>query len=243
VRDSSVVSVEALLRWRHPTQGKIAPGRFISLAEQLGDIVAIGEWVLRNACAQMCAWQTQGLDVSYVAVNLSMRQLEQPDLVARITAILHETGLPPHRLELEITESMAMQAPTTVLHALNGLHEFGVRIALDDFGVGYSSLAHLKRFPLDDLKIDREFVTSIGTDSEAAAVTRAIVALAASLGLKPVAEGVETAEQRDALRAQGCCEMQGYYFSRPLPAHEFAARLQAGQLSATMAAADRESTS
>ena len=215
-----VVSVEALLRWRHSEMGDIEPARFIPLAEQTGVIVTIGEWVLHEACAQMRVWRANGTRLRHVAVNLSMRQLLQEDLVDRIAAILHTHRLEPTSLELEITESMAMQAPDTVLTTLTALHELGVRIALDDFGTGYSSLSHLKRFPIDDLKIDRAFVRGVPGDAEDAAITRAILALARSLGLTPIAEGVETERQREFLLREGCTDMQGYLYGRPVREEE-----------------------
>ncbi len=210
-----VLSVEALLRWSHPELGEISPERFVPLAEQTGIIVQLGEWALRTACAQYRAWCDAGVSLERVAVNLSMRQLLEPDLVERIVAILDEQSLAPHQLELEITESMAMQHPDAVLETLSRLNSHGVRIALDDFGTGYSSLAYLKRFPIDDLKIDRAFVSGVPHDAEDVAIARAILALARSLNLTPVAEGVETVEQRDFLQAEGCLEMQGYLYSEP----------------------------
>ena len=219
-RTAQVVSVEALLRWRHPVMGDIGPIRFIPLAEQTGIIVSLGEWVLRTACAQLRIWRAQGVQLRHIAVNLSMRQLLQDYLVERIAAILHENELEPSSLELEITESMAMQAPDTVINTLTALHRLGVRIALDDFGTGYSSLNHLKRFPIDDLKIDRAFVSGVPVDVEDAAIARAILALARSLGLTPIAEGVETPMQREFLLREGCYDMQGYLYGRPMPAAE-----------------------
>ena len=216
-----VLGVEALLRWSHPELGEIEPERFVPLAEQTGTIVMLGEWALRTAAAQFRAWRESGATLQRVAVNLSMRQLLEPDLVERIVAILDETGLAAHELELEITESMAMQHPDTVLATLSRLDARGVRIGLDDFGTGYSSLAYLKRFPIDDLKIDRAFVSGVPYNAEDVAIARAILALARSLDLTPVAEGVETIEQRDFLLAEGCREMQGYLYGGPLPAEAF----------------------
>jgi diguanylate cyclase (GGDEF)-like protein/PAS domain S-box-containing protein len=213
-----VLGVEALLRWSHPELGEISPERFIPLAEQTGIIVQLGEWALRTACTQFRAWCDAGIGLQRVAVNLSMRQLLEPDLVERIAAILDEQGLAPQQLELEITESMAMQHPEAVLETLSRLDSRGVRIGLDDFGTGYSSLAYLKRFPIDDLKIDRAFVSGVPHDAEDVAIARAILALARSLDLTPVAEGVETIEQRDFLQAEGCREMQGYLYGEPRPA-------------------------
>ena len=213
-----VLGVEALLRWSHPKLGEIEPERFIPLAEQTGVIVQLGEWALRTACRQLRRWCDAGIALERVAVNLSMRQLLEPDLVERVVAILNEQALAPQQLELEITESMAMQHPERVLETLARFDQLGVRIGLDDFGTGHSSLAYLKRFPIDDLKIDRAFVRGVPHDAEDVAIARAILALARSLGLTPVAEGVETVEQRDFLQAEGCREMQGYLFGEPRPA-------------------------
>ena len=215
-----VLGVEALLRWSHPQLGEIEPERFIPLAEQTGVIVQLGEWALRTACGQLRRWCEAGVALERVAVNLSMRQLLEPDLVERVVDILNEHSLAPQQLELEITESMAMQHPELVLDTLARFDQLGVRIGLDDFGTGYSSLAYLKRFPIDDLKIDRAFVSGVPHDAEDVAIARAILALARSLGLTPVAEGVETVEQRDFLQSEGCREMQGYLFGEPRPASE-----------------------
>ena len=227
-----VLSVEALLRWAHPELGEIAPVRFVPLAEQTGIIVQLGEWALRTACAQFRIWLDAGVSLQRVAVNLSMRQLLEPDLVERIVGVLDEHGLAPHQLELEITESMAMQHPDAVLETLSRLNGRGVRIGLDDFGTGYSSLAYLKRFAIDDLKIDRAFVSGVPHDAEDVAIVRAILALAHSLDLTPVAEGVETIEQRDFLQAEGCREMQGYLYGEPKPAAALQLTRMAGAVSA-----------
>ena len=227
-----VLSVEALLRWAHPELGEIAPVRFVPLAEQTGIIVQLGEWALRTACAQFRIWLDAGVSLQRVAVNLSMRQLLEPDLVERIVGVLDEHGLAPHQLELEITESMAMQHADAVLETLSRLNGRGVRIGLDDFGTGYSSLAYLKRFPIDDLKIDRAFVSGVPHDAEDVAIVRAILALAHSLDLTPVAEGVETIEQRDFLQAEGCREMQGYLYGEPKPAAALQLTRMAGAVSA-----------
>ncbi len=219
-RTDRVVSVEALLRWEHPELGLIAPERFIPLAELTGSITALGEWVLVTACAQMRAWRDAGYELQHVAVNLSMRQLLQDDLVERVMAAITDAGIAPSDLELEITESMAMQDPDTVLARLSRLHDFGVRIALDDFGTGFSSLSHLKRFPIDDLKIDRFFVGGVPANTEDTAIARAILALARSLELNAIAEGVETTAQRDFLLREGCREMQGFLFAVPVAAKD-----------------------
>ncbi len=230
--DGEILGVEALLRWSHPELGEISPERFVPLAEQTGIIVQLGEWALRTACAQFRAWPDDGFTLERVAVNLSMRQLLEPDLVERIMSILGEFRLDPAHLELEITESMAMQHPDAVLETLSRLDQRGVRVGLDDFGTGYSSLAYLKRFPIDDLKIDRAFVRGVPHDAEDVAIARAILALARSLDLTPVAEGVETVEQRDFLKAEGCREMQGYLYGEPQSALTLNLRRSTGAASA-----------
>ena len=202
-------SVEALLRWDHPLLGAVEPDRFIPLAEQTGMITTLGSWVLETACAQLREWRAAGRDLDRVAVNLSVRQLVQHDSVAQVAAVLERNGLAAHELELEITESMALQEPEIAVAALNGLHQLGVRIAVDDFGTGYAALAYLKRLPIDDLKIDRTFVSGVPHDSEDAAIARAILALARSLELTAVAEGVETTAQRDFLPPKAAARCRG----------------------------------
>jgi diguanylate cyclase (GGDEF)-like protein len=212
---------EALLRWRHPELGLVSPGDFISIAEVSGLIVPIGQWVLRTACAQARVWHARGnLDFS-VAVNLSSRQFQQADLVFQVTEALHQAGLPPGALDLEITESNAMQNAELSISTLNDLKKLGVRLSMDDFGTGYSSLNYLKRFPIDRIKIDQSFVRDVTRESDDAAIAAAIIAMAHSLQLTVVAEGVETTAQLEFLRAQRCDEMQGYLFSPPLPAEDF----------------------
>jgi EAL domain-containing protein (putative c-di-GMP-specific phosphodiesterase class I) len=214
---------EALLRWQHPQRGLVAPGMFIPLAEETGLILPIGEWVLATACAQVRAWQLQGLAAVPVAVNLSARQFRKVDLAEMVHRVLRESGIPPRLLELELTESMIMREPQAAAATMQQLKALGVKLALDDFGTGYSSLNYLRRFPVDYLKIDRSFISDAASDPSAAAVATSIVAIAHSLGLRAIAEGVETREQLDFLRACGCDSFQGYYFSRPVPAAEFAA--------------------
>jgi diguanylate cyclase (GGDEF)-like protein len=217
LRTGRIVGVEALARWHHPTAGLLDPGRFIPLAEETGLIVALGEWVLAEACAQAVRWQAAGLPPLVVAVNVSARQFQHqrvPDVTA---AILRATGLAPWLLEFEVTESLALEDPDRTAAMLTDLKEMGVRCAIDDFGTGYSGLSYLERFPIDALKIDKSFVQSIRPGRGAPIVT-AVVALAHSLGLRVVAEGVETRAQLDYLREVGCDEMQGYLFSGPLEA-------------------------
>jgi EAL domain-containing protein (putative c-di-GMP-specific phosphodiesterase class I) len=221
--------MEALLRWQHPTQGLIPPLKFIGLAEDTGLIVPIGEWVLRSACNQLNAWLDQGYEIFRVAINLSSIQFRQKNLVERIAAILDETGLPAHFLELEITESLLMENTGEMVETLHKLSDMGLEISIDDFGTGYSSLSYLKRFPIDTLKIDRSFVVDIATDPDVATIAIAIIALAHSLKMKVIAEGVEDAAQLDFLSRQGCDEYQGYYFSKPLSAAEMANKLEKNQ--------------
>lgn len=225
-----VTSVEALIRWRRGEQGLISPAHFIPLAEETGLIVPIGEWVLRTACAQMRRWRDDGYDGMRMAVNLSPRQFKQPDLFEKIGAILAESELDARHLELEITESMAMQDPKRTQELLARLSTFGIALAIDDFGTGYSSLAYLKRFPIDYLKIDQSFVRGLPGDEDDAHIVRAIIALGKSLKLVLIAEGVETEQQLDFMRAEGCDEMQGYLFSKPRPAAEIAGLLGGSRL-------------
>jgi diguanylate cyclase (GGDEF)-like protein len=213
-----ITGIEALLRWQHPQQGLIWPLKFIELAEETGHIVAIGRSVLRKACEQMRAWQMAGLTSGRIAVNLSARQLLSEGLISDVARALEESGLPPGMLELEITESMLMNNSRAALKALAELHSMGVHLSMDDFGTGYSSLANLKRYPIDSVKIDRSFIRDLPHDSNDAAVTEAVVAMAHALKLRVVAEGVETEAQLNFLHAQKCDEIQGYYFSRPVAA-------------------------
>ncbi|MEH1966934.1 putative bifunctional diguanylate cyclase/phosphodiesterase [Nostoc sp.] len=221
-----VTAMEALVRWQHPTLGMISPAKFIPIAEANGAIVPIGEWVLRTACAQNRAWQLAGFTPIRISVNLSARQFEQPYLVEVISQILEETELKASDLELEVTESFLMSDIERSVKTLKKLRELGIWLALDDFGTGYSSLNYLKRFPVNMLKIDRSFVQDIMSNPDSAAVTNAIIALAKSLRLSITAEGVETQEQLDYLRMQGCDEGQGFYFSCPVPADIIAPMLQ-----------------
>src|SRR5688572_5611345 len=222
----AISGMEALIRWRHPAKGLISPVQFIGLAEETGLIVPIGEWVLRTACAQNHAWQALGHAPLCVAVNLSARQFSQPSLLEDVARVLAETGLDARLLELEITESMVMRNPAHAVTLLDRLKATGVRLSIDDFGTGYSSLSYLKRFPIDNVKIDRSFIQDLPGDGEDAAITRAIIAMAHGLRLGVVAEGVETDKQRQFLRQHGCVEMQGFLVSKPLGADDFARLLQ-----------------
>jgi EAL domain-containing protein (putative c-di-GMP-specific phosphodiesterase class I) len=212
-----VVGVEALLRWEHPERGPLVPREFIDVAEETGLIVPIGTWVVEQACRQAQRWQP-GADGEelFVSVNLSSRQLESSVLIENIASVLTATAIKPGRLGLEITESVVMRDPEASTTALRALKDLGVRLAVDDFGTGYSSLAYLRRFPVDLLKVDQAFVDGLGRDPEDSAIVAAVVSLAHTLGMKAIAEGVETAEQLHELRVLGCDMAQGFYMSRPL---------------------------
>ena len=214
-----LIGFEALIRWRHPERGLVPPDRFIPLAEEMGLIMPIGEWVLRTACREAMLWQGE----LTVAVNVSAKELADRDRLPRIVrATLDATGLPARRLEVEITESALVRHEKEALHVLHALRAMGVRVSMDDFGTGYSSLSQLRSFPFDKLKIDRSFVRDLSGSDEAIAVVRAIAALGASLGMTTTAEGVETAEKEAMIRADGCTDMQGYLVSRPVPAGDVA---------------------
>ncbi|RFC33452.1 MAG: PAS domain S-box-containing protein/diguanylate cyclase (GGDEF) domain-containing protein [Candidatus Nitrotoga sp. SPKER] len=217
-----VCGAEALLRWKHPEKGFVTPTEFIPVAEETGQIIPIGEWVLRTACAQLAEWRRQGMSIFPISINLSISQLRQPQLAQMIIAILEETGLHPKDLELEITEGVMMNEAQASMAFLAQMHELGVQLAIDDFGTGYSSLSYLKKMPLDRLKVDQSFVRDAATDENDAAIVRSIISLGHQFKLQVIAEGVETLEQLDFLRARGCDEIQGYYYSRPLPAEKFA---------------------
>ncbi|MFC4099702.1 putative bifunctional diguanylate cyclase/phosphodiesterase [Paenibacillus xanthanilyticus] len=214
-----LIGIEALIRWQHPTMGMIPPSRFIPLAEETGLILPIGQWVMREACRQNKAWQEAGYAPMRMSINLSAKQFTKSDLIESISSVLDETSLTPDFLELEITESMTMDVNSTVM-TLNGLRKLGVQIAMDDFGTGYSSLNHLKRFGLHRLKIDQSFVRDIMTDTNDADIVGSIIVMAHRLGLRVIAEGVENKEQYEFLQEHLCDEVQGYYFSKPLPAEE-----------------------
>jgi diguanylate cyclase (GGDEF)-like protein/PAS domain S-box-containing protein len=220
-----IVAVEALVRWRHPDLGRIPPDRFIPLAEETGIIDAVGEWVLRNACTQGRRWYDAGYPLR-MAVNLSTRQFRKPDFVNRLQSTLMQTGFRADMLDVEITESLMMHDPDSARRTLEEFSRCGVKIALDDFGTGYSSLSYLKRFPIDCVKIDRSFIHDIPDDPDSVAIVRTIIAMATSLRLSLVAEGVETERQRAHLRSEGCQEAQGFFFSRPVPAAQIEALLR-----------------
>jgi diguanylate cyclase (GGDEF)-like protein/PAS domain S-box-containing protein len=222
LENGAIVGFEALIRWPHPQRGMIPPVQFIPVAEETGLIVPIGEWVLRQACSQARAWHDAGYPHLQVSVNCSAQQFQREDFVGTVGRILRETGVSPGRLDLEITESVIVQHSEEVMARFEALDEMGVRISIDDFGTGYSSLSYLKRFAIHQLKIDQSFVRDISSDPDDAAIVSAIIAIAHSLGLEVVAEGLESPEQLAFLKALGCARAQGYYFSKPLPAQEFA---------------------
>jgi diguanylate cyclase (GGDEF)-like protein len=217
-----IAGAEALVRWRHPTQGMVPPMRFISLAEETGLIVPLGAWVMRSACMQNMAWRRQGQGSLRIAVNVSARQFVAPDFVDSVSSVLRETGLPPDGLEIELTESMVMNDVDSAIGVMTALRALGVLLSIDDFGTGYSSLAYLKRFPIGVLKVDQSFVRDLDKDEDSKMIVVSIIGLAHNLKLKVVAEGVETESQFNYLRGLGCNEIQGYYFSRPLDAAAFA---------------------
>jgi EAL domain-containing protein (putative c-di-GMP-specific phosphodiesterase class I) len=221
-----ITGVEALIRWQHPDLGVVPPVQFIPLAEETGLIVPIGKWVLNTACAQNVAWQREGLPPLCMAVNLSARQFADEDLVKDIADALKNSGMNPELLEIELTESMVIQNPERAGKVLAEIKKMGARLAIDDFGVGYSSLTHLKRFPIDTLKVDRSFIHDLPQNSEDKAICQAIIAMGKSLDLTVVAEGVETLEQQTFLHDHACDEMQGFYFSRPITGDAFAALLR-----------------
>ncbi len=228
ISNGKVVGAEALIRWKHPERGMISPATFIPLAEETGLIVPISVWVLRTACAQNVAWQKMGLPPVRIAVNLSGRHLSKhAELVRQVAEALEATGMAPEFLELELTESILMENVEATIKTLGQISDMGVMLSIDDFGTGYSSLSYLKRFPIDTLKIDQTFVRDSASDDGDAAIVKAVIALAHSLQLNVIAEGVETEKQLAFLRSQGCDEVQGYFFSRPLPADGLTAFIQA----------------
>jgi diguanylate cyclase len=212
-----VTAAEALLRWRHPTRGMVGPTEFIPIAERAGLIGRLGNWVIEEACRQARLWRKAGLKMR-VAINLSVYQMRQDDLVERIVDALHRHGVSPHRLTCEITESVAMENTQVTQRTFEQLGQAGIHLSIDDFGTGYSSLSYLRQLPASELKIDRSFVMDLASSPDARAIAQAVVQLAHAIGLKVVAEGVETAEQRDILQRMGCDEFQGYFFARPMSA-------------------------
>jgi EAL domain-containing protein (putative c-di-GMP-specific phosphodiesterase class I) len=229
VTTGTIVGVEALLRWQHPEFGLVMPNEFIPLLEETGLIVPTGAWVLDTACAQLAAWHAQGWPRLRLAVNLSPRQFQTQNLTTVVKQAVDRLEGDPGRLELEITEGMLLRHAPITVETLEALHSLGVRMAIDDFGTGYSSLSYLRRLPIDTLKIDRMFVRDIPHDPDDSAITVAIIALVQSMKLEMIAEGVENTAQRDFLHARGCNVMQGFLFSRPLPAEEITRLLQSGK--------------
>jgi EAL domain-containing protein (putative c-di-GMP-specific phosphodiesterase class I) len=222
VAGGQVTGAEVLVRWKHPERGMVSPAEFIPIAEETGLILSLGHWVLETACAQLAGWATQpAMSHFTLAVNVSARQLSQPDFVDQVLAILKATGANPNRLKLELTESMLAHNVQDIIEKMFSLKAKGVGFSLDDFGTGYSSLSYLKRLPLDQLKIDQSFVRDVMTDANDAAIAKTVVALAKSLGLGVIAEGVETEAQRDFLASSGCHAYQGYLFSKPVPLEAF----------------------
>jgi EAL domain-containing protein (putative c-di-GMP-specific phosphodiesterase class I) len=232
-----VVGVEALIRWQHPEEGLISPGRFMPFAEETGLILPIGAWVLERACWQNREWQSAGLPALRMSVNISALQFRQPGFAETVRHALLVSGLDARYLELEVTESVIMHDAERVTAALAELKRMGLELAIDDFGTGYSSLSYLKRFPIDRLKIDQSFVRDIPSDGEDAAIISAIIGLTRNLGLRTIAEGVETNEQLEFLREQGCDEVQGYLLSRPLTPEACAQLLREGKVVTVLRAA------
>jgi diguanylate cyclase (GGDEF)-like protein/PAS domain S-box-containing protein len=226
--DGTIIGAEALIRWRHPVIGLVTPHQFIPVAESCGIIVPIGRWALREACRQARLWQVQGLPLVRIAVNVSSSDLDAEDFVSSVAIILEETGLDATHLELELTEAFLMRDSESIGDALQALRRMGVQIALDDFGTGYSSLSYVSRFPIDTLKIDGSFVREMTRSADDARIVSTVIGMGANLGMRVVAEGVETLEQLTLLREQGCAEGQGHYFSPAVPADEFAAMLAHG---------------
>jgi EAL domain-containing protein (putative c-di-GMP-specific phosphodiesterase class I) len=229
VASGKLTGAEALVRWEHPEHGLLSPARFIPVAEETGLIVPLGEWILREACMQAQKWRSRGLHLSQVSVNMSARQFSSPALVEKVAQVLRETGLSPHCLDLEITESLMMENVEEFTVRLHALKRLGVQLSVDDFGTGYSSLNYLRQFPVDRLKIDRSFVRDIAQDASDAAIVLAVIQLGHVLGLSVTAEGVESSEQLAFLHRHGCDEVQGYYFSQPVSAEEFEGMLERGR--------------
>ncbi|MBD1829559.1 EAL domain-containing protein [Microcoleus vaginatus GB1-A2] len=226
IKTGKIIGAEALVRWNHPERGRVSPGEFIPMAEEMGLIAPLGEWVLETACRQTKAWQTQGLPPLRVAVNVSARQFEQKNLTERVRQILRETNLDPKCLELELTEGLILQDETAAVQTFTVWRDMGISIAIDDFGMGYSSLSYPKRFPFDAIKIDKSFIRDIADDRQNAAITIAIIQMAHCMNMSVIAEGVENESELAFLRDQECDEIQGYFFSKALPRAEFEALLK-----------------
>jgi len=225
IQEGCVTGVEALVRWRHPERGLVPPDQFVPLAEELGLMVPMGDWILQEACRQLKTWKDQGVPPLRMAINLSAHQFNRESLLEHVLLWIEQAGLNPANIELELTESSVMRDPEATAETLESLSAAGVGVAIDDFGTGYSSLAYLKRFPLDVLKIDGSFVRDVTTDENDAAIVKTIIGLAEHFGLRVVAEGVETIEHLEFLRMNGCRYMQGYYFARPMKAEDVPAAI------------------
>ena len=226
LKTGQIIGMEALVRWLHPEYGLVSPADFIPLAEDTGLIIALGDWVLLKSCEQNVVWQEMGFDPLHLAVNLSGRQFQQEDLLSTIQKILLQSGMSAKWLELELTESIIMHDPESAQKTLKQIKEMGISLSIDDFGTGYSSLAYLKKFPLDVLKIDQSFVRDICNNNDDAAIVVAIIEMAHSLQLSVIAEGVSELDQLKYLTEHDCDMMQGFYFSKPVPASEFTALLE-----------------
>jgi EAL domain-containing protein (putative c-di-GMP-specific phosphodiesterase class I) len=229
LRDGKVLGLEALIRWRDPNAGLVPPGEFIPIAEELGLIETIGDWVIDELARQRKVWEQEGIDVR-VGFNLSPRQLWSPHLAQRMIGKLSDAGVDPHDVIVEITESAAMSDPDRTQQVLNELHAWGLSLAIDDFGTGYSSLARLKHLPVDILKIDRSFISDVHRDEDSGRMVEAMVQLARGLGMTPLAEGIEKSEELAFVKGAGCERGQGYLFSRPVPAEEIPALVERGSL-------------
>ena len=232
LRDNKIKAFEALLRWHHPERGMVSPSEFIPVAEEMGLISPLGEWVLRTACAEVATWPSE----INVSVNVSPLQLTNKNLVTVVVSAIASARIPAHRLEIEITESVFFEKTFVNISTLKQLHEFGVRFVMDDFGTGYSSLGYLLSFPFSKIKIDRSFITGLSDKKESRAIVRAVANLARDLKMIVTAEGVETDQQLEQVRILGCTEMQGYLFSRPLPAEEIRRKFLSNKKNASHAA-------
>jgi EAL domain-containing protein (putative c-di-GMP-specific phosphodiesterase class I) len=230
LKTGKIVGAEALIRWQHPENGMIAPNVFIPTAEDTGLIKVIGQWVLSEACRQNKAWQAMGLRPIPVAINVSAVELRHSGFLNEVSKVLLQSGLNPQYLELEVTETVAIHGDSEGIRDLISLKDMGVRLSIDDFGTGFSSLSYLKRLPIDTIKIDKSFIRDIKTDANDAAIITAIIKMSHSLNFKVIAEGVETAEQLAYLKQYECDEIQGFYFSQPLTAEDFSALLQSERM-------------
>ncbi len=218
--NGKLIGMEALVRWQHPTMGMVSPAKFISLAESTGLIIELDQFVMRTAMNQLSKWYSQGLNPGVLAMNLSMKQLQQKGFTEILKNMIEDTESKPEHLELEVTESHIMTNPQEAINILKQINDLGIELAIDDFGTGYSSLSYLKKLPINKVKIDQSFIRDLPDDEEDVAITKAVIALATSLNLRVIAEGVETIEQKEFLIQNGCNNIQGYYYSRPVPADE-----------------------